>query len=682
MAAADLELRPIDTVVGVQPITDKTAVSTRHYTYADKIRFEEGATGKIGGWLASEFDYGATVNGTIRTIFTDVINGKYYTILGTNTRLYGLIGSRLTNITPAQTTSIPIANSLATHYATLANNPVSVTTGSLFATITDSEANLFQDGDTVVLSGVSGNPGGVPNAELNATHIIRNVTPTTYQVPIDTMPVTATGGGAAVVRTSGLVTVTDVAHGQIDGDRVKISGATSFGGILNTEINLEFVIRNVLTDSFDVMTSGEATSSVSAAGGAGTIYYQQIAAGNLNEVVSYGYGAGLYGLGLYGTALISTTGRLFPRIWFADRYADTIVATPGNQTGVYQWLGNTETAPALVTNAPAAVNYIFVSDNILVTLGAGAIENRVFASDQNDITEWTSSSVNQVFDDDIEGASRLLSHCPVSDYNLLFTEFQTYTMRYIGLPFVWEIKPLDETIGIIAPMARVSAKGIAFWMGNENFYMFRGGTVEVIRANSQNESTCLDYVFENLNYGQKSKCFAWYNKQFNEVWFHYPSAGSNECDSVVVVNILDFTWNIHTFDRTAAEYPNVKLKNPRLANVGTLYQHELGVNADGAAMEWTLTSDKRFYGKDDILVKAIIPDNIQTENISFTTNGYQYPQSVSTIFTATETITPTTERVPLAGQARFYQYTWSGDTIDQDWTMGTWFEEIQKGSPK
>jgi len=149
-----------------------------------------------------------------------------------------------------------------------------------------------------------------------------------------------------------------------------------------------------------------------------------------------------------------------------------------------------------------------------------------------------------------------------------------------------------------------------------------------------------------------------------------------------VVNILDFTWNIHTFDRTAAEYPNVKLKNPRLANVGTLYQHELGVNADGAAMEWTLTSDKRFYGKDDILVKAIIPDNIQTENISFTTNGYQYPQSVSTIFTATETITPTTERVPLAGQARFYQYTWSGDTIDQDWTMGTWFEEIQKGSPK
>lgn len=685
MASETLELRPIDTLPGVQPITDDTNVKTQHYTYADKIRFEDGAVKKIGGWLSLLFDYSATVNGTIRTIFTDVINGKYYTVLGTNTRLYALIGSRLTNITPLKTTSDPIANSLDTHYDTLANNPVATVLGSRFVTITDPEAALFIDGDTVTLSGVTGNPGGIPDAELNVEHVIRSLTPTTFVISVTTAATstTAGAGGAAVVRSSGLVTVNYAAHGQEDGDRVKIEDAATFGGILDTEMNREFIIRNLTVNTFDVMTIGTATSAVSASGGAATIIYQQIDPGNLDEGAGYGYGAGFYGAGLYGTALLSTTGlRSYPRIWFADRYGDTIIVTPGNQGGLYQWQGNAETAPELIPNAPTAINYAFVSDNIIVTLGAGGIENRVFASDQNDITVWTSSSTNQVFDDDIEGASRLISHCPVSDYNLIFTEYKTYTFRYIGLPFVWEVKELDATIGLISPMARVNAKGIAFWQGLENFYMFRGGTVEVVRANSQSQSTCLDYIFKNLNFGQKSKCFAWYNKQYNEVWFHSPSAGSNECDRAAAVNVLDFPWMIHNFDRTAAEYPNVKLKNPRLANVGTLYQHEFGVNADGDGMEWTLTSDKRFYNKNDILLKAVVPDSVQTGNLTFTSDGYRYPQSVNKTFSRDLTITPTTERVPMAGEARFYQFTWSSSALDQEWIMGRWFEEVQIGSPK
>ncbi len=46
------------------------------------------------------FDYGATIAGTVRSLYTDFINGKYYTVLGSNEKIYSLIGSRLTNITP------------------------------------------------------------------------------------------------------------------------------------------------------------------------------------------------------------------------------------------------------------------------------------------------------------------------------------------------------------------------------------------------------------------------------------------------------------------------------------------------------------------------------------------------------------------------------------------------------
>ena len=674
--------QPIDTLPGVQPNTDKTEVNTEHFTYSDKIRWEDGVPKKIGGWASILFDYGATVVGTIRSIFTDFINDKFYTVLGTNKKLYSVIGSRLTNITPFVTMSTAAANSLSTHYATLASDPFSSINGSSTITVTDTEANKFQVGDIVYFSGATGF-AGILAGDINGDSIVRSVGSGVYTVDFGvTANATTTGGGALVVRSSGLITVASAAHGQLDGDRVKIEAATNTGGILAADINQEHIIRNVATNTFDIMTSGNATSSVSGAGGASTVYYKEIPEGLLNETAVQGYGAGLYGIGLYGTALISSSARAYPRIWFFDRYADTIIMTPGNQTGVYQWFGDNSTAPELVANAPEKVNYIFVSDNILVTLGAddgNPQENRVFASDQNDITEWTSSATNQVFDDNIEGAGRLISHCPVEDYNLLFTENKTYSFRYIGLPFVWEIKTVDDKIGLIASLARTEAKGAAYWMGLNNFYYYRGGKVEVIPANSQEECTGLRYVFDNLNIGQKSKFFAWYNKNFDEVWFHYATANSNECDRVAKVSLKTFIWSFDTLDRTAAESNGVKLQNPRLANVGSLYQHELGFDADGVSMPFSLKTDKRYYETDNINLNSIVPDSIQTGNITFTYNGYLFPQSASPVKTTSQTVTPTTENIQCISSARYHQYTIEGDELGQNWVGGSWLEEIQAG---
>lgn len=672
---------PIVILPGVQPDTDMTAVATQHYTYADKIRFTNGYPQKIKGWISNAFDYAATIDGTARTLFTAVINGRFLTIIGTNKKLYSLIGSQLTNITPLLTTTETAANSLDTHYATLASNPFSATNASPVITVSDTEAALFKVGDLVTFSGATGF-AGITAGALNTTHIVRSIGVNVYTINVGTNAnATTTGGGASVVRSSGLITVNKATHGMLNGDRVKMSGAANTGGILAAAINTEFIIRNKTTNTFDIFTTGTATSSVTAGGGASTVYYKEIPAGALDEANVIGYGAGLYGMGLYGTALVSSTSRAYPRIWFADRYANTIIATPGNQTGLYQWAGSTTTAPVLITNAPTAINYAFVSDNIIVTFGAGGTENRIFSCDQNAITVWSSSSTNQVYDDDIEGAGRLISHAPVEDYNLIFTENSTYSFRYIGLPLVWEIKPVDETIGIIAPNARVSVKGMAFWMGLENFYMYRGGTVEVIPANTQNESTCLNYVFGDINWGQKSKFFAWFNNDNSEVWFHYASANSNECDRVVVVDILDFVWTIHTLDRTCAESPGIKLRNPRLINVGTLYQHEIGYNDDTSPMTWTLTGKKNYYGRENVNINRIIPDNVLTGTMDLTIDGSLFPQSSASSVSETYGVTSTTEQVPfLPSTSRFYQYTWAGNDLDQQWIMGQWIEELQKGA--
>lgn len=677
MTSTQSQLVPVTCTPGVD--TDNTPLATEHFTWAEKIRFVRGLPQKIGGWLRFIFDGDAEIEGVARSIYSASIQGRIRTVIGTNEKLYDVLGQTLTNITPLDTTTIAIANSLATHYATLANNPVSVTINDNTVTFADTEASLFRVGDEYTISGAT-TTGGILNTALNTTHVIRALLPNAVQVRVGTnASSTATGGGASVVRSSGLITVTDAAHDQLDGDRVGITGSANTGGITSGEIDQEFIIRNVTINTFDVMTTGTATSSVTSAGGGATVYAQEIPIGEVDESFGQGYGMGLYGVGLYGVSKLSNNVRTYPRIWFFDRFGELITMTPGNQSGVYSWDGDTSTAPELVANAPAQVNYQFISNNILVTLGAGGIDNKVFASDQNNITQWTASSTNQVFEDNIEGAGRLLSHVSVNGQNLIWSETQTYLFTYIGLPNIWSIEIKEPNIGIIAPMARVSINGTAFWMDDNNFYMWDGGDVEVIPSNTATQSTIHNWMFDDLNYGQKSKTFSWYNPEFNEVWFHSLSNNANEPDKVARLNVIDFTWVPDFFNRTAGEYPNISLANPRLMNAGDLYKHELGYNNDTEAMAWILKTNYRTLARNWTQIDGIVPDSEQNGPISLTVLAKRFPQSAPNTYFQDYSILPDTEQVAFSISGGYWQYIVQGEELDQFWRAGAWQEFRQAG---
>lgn len=673
-------LVPVDITAGVCPSTDATPASTPHFTDALHIRFVKGLPQKLNGWRKILLN-GTALAGVVRSIYSSVIQDKVYTMLGSSQKLYAVIGSDLINITPLDlVATVAVPNSLATHYNTLASNPIQTTVGSTTVRINDADAARYIPGDEVTLSGAT-TVGGVPIGQLNATQIVRTVGAGFYTIKVITPATsTATGGGAAVVRSSGVVTLTKTAHLLANGDRVKINAATAFGGILIGQINVEFLIRNVTANTFDLVTDGLATSSVSAAGGAGTTYNHEIGAG-LNDATSgQGYGMGKYGVGLYGTALVSANAKRYPRIWFFDSFGDAIIAAAGAQSGVYTWDGDVLVAPVLVPNAPTAVNYAFVSDNILVTFGAGDVANKIFASDQNNIQNWVSSSTNQVFEDNIEGAGKLISHINVDGTNLIFTLSQCYTFKYIGLPLVWDID-FKDNIGIIGPMARVVVKGVGYFMGGDNFYRWQGANIEIVPSNTSGETTLLKYVFENINRAQAYKSFAWYNQRFDEIWFHYPSEGSNEIDRVARFHVTDQHWTPDTFDRLAAEYPTINLQLPRLIDsANNFFRHEIGTDDDVNPMPWMLKSNYRDTGTDNTLSSGIVPDSVQAGEIAFQIDSYSYPQSPVPKNTVVVPVTPSTQQIALDTDGRFLQYTLSGQELGQYWIMGKWLEPIQEGS--
>lgn len=663
------------------PSSDATASDIPCWASSYGIRFDPttGRVRKVGGWTSSSFDYGDTISGTMRTIYSATINNRVYTLLGTQCYLYSLIGSRLDNITPELTTSTASANSLATHYATLTSDPIHTLIGSNSIVVSDADAPLYEVGDDYTLAGATA-VGGVSAVTLNTKHTIRSLGSATVTFRVGTAATSSSfGGGASVVRSDGLIRLTKAAHGLSNGQRVKISGAANTGGITNTQINMEFIIRNVTTNTFDFMTAGTSTSLVTAAGGASTVFFPSISCGALNQGLGQGYGAGLYGVGLYGTALVSQSGETYPRIWFADRFGDNIIVTPGNSAGIYTWAGDTTMAPTLIANAPTDVNYAFVSNNILVTFGHGS-ENQIFASDQGNITQWTASSTNQVFQDNVEGAGALISHCPIDGGNLIYTENQTYTFTYIGTPLIWQTATLDAAIGLIAPMARVSINGYAYWMGQENFYMFRGGKIEVIPSNMGLQSSILRYVFDDLNYSQRFKIFTSYNEEFDEIGFHYPSSQSNECDRVAKVNRKLMCWWPDMIERTAAEYPTQSLSNPRLGDESILYVQESGADADGQPLPFSATTKKFVSGKDTYLQTQFIPDFNMSGTIDLEVRTYNYPQSQTAMNDNHYAVTGTTEKVPMQLNGRYYDYTFAGSELGQTFLMGQCFEQPQQGA--
>lgn len=676
------ELIPIEVLEGVEPSTDSTPSSTPHWVFSKRIRFVNGYPEKIGGWQSLTTDDNDTILGSARSIFSYKLNGFTYYLIGTNEKLYVLFGTALTNITPVKTTTIAIADSLDTYYATLGSNPIATVDGSTTVTITDN-AHKFRAGDTVTISGVPGAVNGIPAANLNGDQFIRTVSTNSYTIIVNTAATsTGSGGGASVVRASGIITVNATAHGLTENDRVKLASAADTGGILAADINAEFPIFNVTANTFDVFTEGTATSSVTGGGGASTTYQEPINFGPADTILGQGYGLGLYGVGLYGVSKVSSN-TIPPRIWSHDRFGDLTVSTPGDQGAIYSWNSSTTAAPAPVTNAPPA-NYVFVSNNIVVALGYDSAntteqENGISWSDQGGITNWTTG---QAGSDVIEGAGKFLSHASTRGENLLFTENQVYIFRYIGGQFIWQTQLLEPGVGIIAQNARVGVTGAVYWMANNNFYMWRGGNVEVIPSNSDTKSTCLKYVFDDINFGQKEKIFCWYNSEFREVWWHYPSSNSNEPDRVVRVNVDTFSWAIDEHNRTAAEYPAVLSQTPYL--IGTdnvIYLHENGLNDDGSGMDWSLKSNLIFGGTDTIQHAAFIPDQTMTGSMNVNLKTRNYPSS-SNIISNDYTVTSTTDRVSTTVNGRFFQYTLSGNDLNQTLEFGRWFQEVKRSSPK
>jgi hypothetical protein len=662
---------PINVKSGVMPTEDATPQSVPFWTDSEAIWFDRGRLSSMRGRAL------ATVTGSIagcnRNLFSYINTAQNFYLIAGDQGLYQYLNNTATNITPVVTSTTAVANSLNTNYATLVSAPLTTVLGSAVVTVNYSATTDAQlaNGDSVTISGAA-TTRGIPNTEINATKTIGNVNTgsKTFTITCTTVATSSgTGGGASVVLATSLIGLTKTSHGISAGKRVKVAAAATSGGVPNTEINAEHVVRVESANKFSFYCTTKATSAVSAAGGAATTYQAQIADGVCDTTSYSGFGAGLLGAGLLGYNQNFAT-PTYPRIWWMDLFGNYVALTPGQQTGVYIYQNDSLTAPTAISGAPTAVNGLLVDNNQILCWGEDDVGNRLTACDIGDETDWIPAANSEAWTDDIEGADTFISGQKVNGVVLMFTAGTVWRNRYVGKPLIRITERLEAPEGIIAPLARVAINNQCYYMGRNDFYITDGNSV-----NPASNNTILNHVFQDISTDQEWKSFAWYDPIINSAEFHYPSEGSDEPDSVARYLINDGLWIPDVSDLTAAESPQKITAFPlgvAIADTNTLYRLESGTDDGASAMNSFAETNYFAIGEGDktFYIHRYYHDAIQTGNMVLTIYTKLRANDTTERTFGPYTLSSTTQVVNLRAHGRFVKLRWEKTATGTSFTLG------------
>jgi len=107
---------------------------------------------------------------------------------------------------------------------------------------------------------------------------------------------------------------------------------------------------------------------------------------------------------------------------------------------------------------------------------------------------------------------------------------------YVGGTAVFQFDTISAQSSILSSASVIEYDGIFFWIGTDRFLTFNGVVREV--ENNMN----INFFFDNLNYAQRQKVFAYKVPRFGEIWWCFPFGDSIEPNHAVIYNVRENTW--------------------------------------------------------------------------------------------------------------------------------------------
>lgn len=126
----------------------------------------------------------------------------------------------------------------------------------------------------------------------------------------------------------------------------------------------------------------------------------------------------------------------------------------------------------------------------------------------------------------------------------------------------FQFDTLSAQSSILSAQSVIEYDGVFYWVGTDRFLMFNGVVREV--ENTLN----LNFFFDNLNYAQRQKVFAYKVPRYGEIWWCFPKGSSTEPNHAVIYNVRENTWydtELPLGGRSAGLFPAV-FRKPLLAS--------------------------------------------------------------------------------------------------------------------
>lgn len=486
------------------------------------------------------------------------------------------------------------------------------------------------------------------------------------------------------------VTVSITAHGGQTGDWVTFSGATAVGGVPASELNANHKITVLNANTFTITVTTPATSSTTGGGTAITAAFE-ISIGSATTFVGYGWSAGTWSRGAWGSAAI-VPAVISQRDWWFDNFDNDLVLNVRNG-GIYYWTYtpsfNTRavllSSLAGATDVPTEVMQAMVSQNDKHLLafgctpyGGGDFDPLLIRwANQDEPTNWTPEPTNSAGFLRISRGSQIVRALPTRQEILVWTNSNLYSLQFTGTTDVFALQELADNISIMGPRAVISANNTTYWMGQDKFYMYNGQLQTI-------PCTLRNHVFSDFNYDQSDQVVCGTNEGYQEIWWFYPSAGSEINDRYVIYKYTDNIWYYGTIQRTA--WLDTPLRRyPQAVGGYYVYDHERGVNDDTSPMTSYITTSDMDIGDGDniMLIKRIVPD------IDFSGSTAANPQVMLTMRpryfpganynstnepdvtrTATVPVEQYTEQVFIRARARQMGFKIQSTELDVQWQLG------------
>ena len=269
---------------------------------------------------------------------------------------------------------------------------------------------------------------------------------------------------------------------------------------------------------------------------------------------------------------------------------------------------------------------------------------------------------------------------------------------FVGGDTVFQFDTLTSQSSILSSQSVIEYDGIFYWVGVDRFLQFNGVVREIPNQLNQN------WFFDNLNYDQRQKVFAYKVPRFGEIWWCYPRGSATECTHAVIYNVRENTWYDTLLPNsgrsegkfvTVYEFPITTGIDP-VSGSYKLWQMEYGLDeVDGTSVN----SIPSYFETADISYVAdpgqpknrsmrcvmIEPDFVQSGNMTCQISGRanaRSPEVISdpkTFPDQANTITPEQQVIFFKEIRREMRFIFSSNTVGGDYQMGQCIAHIDVG---